>query len=110
MAECHRRGYAVTGELYMTIFERAWLHARHGAAFDRLPRRARDGPCDLPLIAELRIVQARKLAALDVDVLRLGDDVCTQKGPMMSLDTYRTFLKEPTRAIIRRPSKSSPTC
>ena len=25
VAEYHRRGYAVTGELYQTIFERAWL-------------------------------------------------------------------------------------
>ena len=48
VAEYHRRGYAVNGELYQTIFEQAWL-CGHGATLDRLPRRARDGPCDLPL-------------------------------------------------------------
>ena len=59
-------------------------------------------------IADLRIEQARRLAALGVDVLRLGDDVCTQKGSLMSLDTYRTFLKEPTRAIIQAAKQINP--
>ena len=59
-------------------------------------------------IAELRIEQARRLAALGIDILRLGDDVCTQKGLLMGLGTYRTFLKERTRAIIRAAKEVNP--
>ena len=48
----------------------------------------------------MRIRQAIKYAEAGVDVLRLGDDVATQNGPMISLDLYRKFLKERTRRII----------
>jgi uroporphyrinogen decarboxylase len=51
-------------------------------------------------MTELRVRQAIKFAETGIDILRLGDDVATQKGPMMSLDLYRKFLKERTRRII----------
>ncbi len=51
-------------------------------------------------ITALRIQQAIKYAGIGVDVLRLGDDVATQNGPMMSVELYRRYLKERTRRII----------
>jgi uroporphyrinogen decarboxylase len=106
--EYHRRGYAVTGELYQTIFERAWLMRGMERLLMDFMDAAEIGHAVCQSIADLRIEQARRLAALGVDVLRLGDDVCTQKGLMMSLGTYRKFLKEPTRAIIRAAKQVNP--
>jgi uroporphyrinogen decarboxylase len=106
--EYHRRGYAVTGELYQTIFERAWLMRGMEPLLMDFLAEPEIGHAICRCIADLRVEQARRLAALGVDVLRLGDDVCTQKGLMMSLGTYRTFLKEPTRAIIRAAKEINP--
>ena len=106
--EYHRRGYAVTGELYQTIFERAWLMRGMEPLLMDFMAEPEIGHTICRCIADLRVEQARRLAALGVDVLRLGDDVCTQKGLMMSLGTYRTFLKEPTRAIIRAAKEINP--
>ena len=80
IAEYHRRGYAVTGELYMTIFERAWLMRGMEQLLMDFLAEPEIGHAICQCIADLRIEQARRLAALGVDVLRLGDDVCTQKG------------------------------
>jgi len=49
-----------------------------------------------------------KYAEIGVDVLRLGDDVATQHGPMMGLDLYRKFLKDRTRRIITAAKKVNP--
>ena len=106
--EYHRRGYAVTGELYMTIFERAWLMRGMEQLLMDFLAEPEMGHAICQCIADLRIEQARRLAGLGVDVLRLGDDVCTQKGLLMSRGTYRTFLKERTRAIIRAAKEVKP--
>lgn len=96
----HERGYAVTGELYMTIFETAWLMR----GMENLLADFLEGEdfahalCEK--ITELRVRQAVKYAEIGVDVLRLGDDVAAQTGPMISLELYRKFLKERTRRII----------
>jgi uroporphyrinogen decarboxylase len=108
VADYHRRGYAVTGELYQTIFERAWLMRGLEQLLIDFLTDPELGHAVCRRITDLRMVQARRLAALGVDVLRLGDDLCTQKGLMMSLDTYRTFLKERMRAIIRAAKQINP--
>ena len=102
------RGYAVTGELYQTIFEMAWLlRGMENLLVDFL--------ADPPLahaicekLTELRVRQAVRYAELGVDILRLGDDVGTQIGPMIGMDTYRTFLKERTRRIIAAAKRVKP--
>jgi uroporphyrinogen decarboxylase len=104
----HRRGYAVTGELYQTIFERAWLMRGMEQLLMDFLAEPEIGHAICQCIAELRIEQARRLASLGVDVLRLGDDVCSQKGRLMSRSTYRTFLKEPTAAIIHAAKQINP--
>lgn len=108
VAEYHRRGYAVTGELYQTIFERAWLMRGMQQLLMDFLAEPDIGHAICDCITELRVAQAQRLATLGVDVLRLGDDVCTQKGLMMGVETYRTFLKERTRAIIRAAKKINP--
>jgi uroporphyrinogen decarboxylase len=108
VAEYHRRGYAVTGELYQTIFERAWLMRGMEQLLADFLTEPEAGHAICRCITDLRIEQARRLAALGVDILRLGDDVCMQNGLLMSLNTFRTFLKEPMRAIIRAAKQINP--
>jgi uroporphyrinogen decarboxylase len=108
VAEFQRNGHAVTGELYQTIFERAWLLRGMEQLLMDFLADPEIGHAICRRIADLRIRQARKYAELGVDVLRLGDDVCTQKGLMMSLETYRAFLKEPTRQIIQAAKQVKP--
>jgi uroporphyrinogen decarboxylase len=108
VADFQKNGYAVTGELYQTIFERAWLMRGMQQLLMDFLAEPDIGHAVCQCITDLRIIQARRFAALGVDILRLGDDVCTQKGLMMGLETYRTFLKERTRMIIRAAKQVKP--
>jgi uroporphyrinogen decarboxylase len=102
------RGYAVAGELYLTIFETAWL--MRGMEKLLLDFFHNEGIVETicETIAEKRVRQAVKYAEIGVDVLRLGDDVATQKGPMMSIDLYRRHLKDRMRRIIAAAKRVKP--
>ena len=104
----HDRGYAVTGELYMTIFETAWLMRRMENLLLDFFQHEEIAHALCETITGIRIRQARKYAEIGVDILRLGDDVATQKGPMMSVELYRKFLKEPMRRIIKAAKEVKP--
>jgi uroporphyrinogen decarboxylase len=106
--EFQRRGYAVTGELYQTIFERAWLLRGIEPMMMDFVANPEIAHAICEQIAQRRIQQARRYARMGVDILRLGDDVCMQTGAMFSLETYRTFLKERTRAIVRAAKEIKP--
>jgi len=101
VADYHARGYAVTGELYQTIYEMAWLlRGMESLLVDfHTDEAMAHAVCEN--LAQRRIVQARRYARLGVDILRLGDDVCMQQGLLLGLPVYRKFIKERTRAIIR---------
>ena len=51
-------------------------------------------------ITRIRIEQARQYARAGVDILRLGDDIVSQQGLMMSRETYATFFKPRIRRIV----------
>jgi uroporphyrinogen decarboxylase len=106
--EYQDRGYAVCGELYQTIFETAWLM-----------RDMQDFMLDLLLheeiahaicenITRIRIRQARHFARAGVDILRLGDDMVSQQGLMMSGQTYRTFFRPRIQKIIGAAKEVNP--
>jgi uroporphyrinogen decarboxylase len=108
VADFQARGYAVTGELYQTIFEMAWLlRGMETLLVDFLadPDLAH-AICGK--LTDLRVRQAVRYAELGVDILRLGDDVGTQTGPMIGMDTYRTFLKQRTGRIIAAAKRVKP--
>lgn len=94
------RGYAVAGELYQTIFETAWLLRGMENLLTDFYFNEGIAHAICEKMTELRVRQAVKFAETGIDVLRLGDDVATQNGPMMSLELYRKFLKERSRRII----------
>lgn len=54
----------------------------------------------LDRVTEQAIVRARSFAKAGVDILYVGDDVGMQKGPMMSLEMYETWLKPRLARVI----------
>ncbi len=104
----HQRGYAVTGDMVCTIFETAWgMRGMENLLIDFYvnPDLAH-AICEM--LTQLRIRQATKLAELGVDILRLGDDIASQQGLLLSLPIYRTFLKERTHRIIQAAKRVNP--
>jgi uroporphyrinogen decarboxylase len=102
------RGYAVTGELYLTIFETSWLLRGMKNLLTDFYFNEEIAHTIFETITEIRVRQAVQYAQIGVDILRLGDDVATQNGPMMGLDLYRKFLKDRTRRIITAAKKVNP--
>jgi uroporphyrinogen decarboxylase len=108
VANYHERGYAVTGELYQTIFEMAWLLRGMENLLTDFYENPAVAHAICERLTELRVRQAVKYAELGVDILRLGDDVGTQFGPMIGMDCYRAFLKERTRRIVAAARRVKP--
>lgn len=106
--EYQERGLAVCGELYQTIFETAWL-MRDMQDFMQdmlLNQEVAHAICEN--ITRIRIKQAQNFAKAGVDILRLGDDMVSQMGLMMSMETYRTFFKGRIERIIRAAKEVNP--
>jgi len=53
-------------------------------------------------------VMAERMAAAAVDILRLADDLGTQLAPMMSLDTFRRFIKPRLATVIASAKRVKP--
>ncbi|WP_394924053.1 uroporphyrinogen decarboxylase family protein [uncultured Robinsoniella sp.] len=105
----HDRGYAVTGDMYSTIFETAWMLR----GLEQLLIDFYEEPelihelCEQ--ITSLRITQAQKYAQTGVDIIRLGDDVATQLAPMISPCLYREFFQSRMKRIVDAGKNINPT-
>lgn len=104
----HDRGLFVIGFMEWTIFEIAW-HLRgmtelftdmafHPALAERL----------LDRITAIRSFEARRFAEAGVDMLKIGDDVGTQKGMLMSPAMYRDWFKPRHAAVIGAAREARP--
>ncbi|MBN2132704.1 MAG: hypothetical protein JW741_24600 [Sedimentisphaerales bacterium] len=100
ITELHRNGYAVQGALSPTIFELAWnLYGMENL----LTAFYENADFVNRLLDEITLRKqgmARCYARAGVDILRLGDDVGTQHGMMMSPAVWRMFLKPRLAAVI----------
>jgi uroporphyrinogen decarboxylase len=89
----HRRNLAAMAMLECTVFERAW----YLRSMERLLLDFTDGNAFattlLDRITERRIAQAQHYARCGADVIAYGDDVGTQRGMLMSVRMWRTWLK-----------------
>jgi len=87
------RGLAAMAMLECTIFERAWyLRSMERLLLDFADASA-FATTLLDRITEKRVVQAQRYAELGADVICYGDDVGTQRGMLMSVRMWRTWLK-----------------
>lgn len=108
VATFHKRGYAVCGEMYQTLFETAWL-MRDMQAFlmdMMLNEELTHAICER--IAQIRVGQARQYALAGVDILRLGDDIVSQQGLMFSKELYNTYFKPRIKRIVAAAKEVNP--
>ena len=108
VATFHKRGYAVCGEMYQTLFETAWL-MRDMQAFlmdMMLNEELTHAICER--IAQIRVGQARQYALAGVDILRLGDDIVSQQGLMFSKELYNTYFKPRIKRIVAVAKEVNP--
>jgi uroporphyrinogen decarboxylase len=106
--EFQERGYAVCGEMYQTIFETAWLMRDMQDFMVDLLLHEKIAHAICEHITEIRIRQARNFARAGVDILRLGDDMVSQQGLMMSKQTYRNFFRYHIQKIILAAKEVNP--
>lgn len=106
--EYQNRDYAVCGEMYQTIFETAWLMRNMQTFFLDFCLNEDLAHAICENITQIRIKQARLFAKAGVDVIRFGDDIVSQQGLMMSLETYNTFFKSRMRRIIDAAKEVNP--
>ena len=102
------RGYAVCGELYQTIFETAWLMRGMIPFLMDLILNEGIAHAICENITRIRIKQARLFAKAGVDIIRLGDDIVSQQGLMMSRETYNAFFKHRIQRIIQAAKEVNP--
>lgn len=104
----HARDLAVAGAVTSTLFETCWqLRGMENLFVDwamnpEFARRLLDR------VTDIRCVMARILAESDVDILMLGDDVASQTGMLMSIATWREWLKGRLARIIRAAQEVKP--
>jgi uroporphyrinogen decarboxylase len=106
--EFQDRGYVVCGELYQTIFETAWLMRNMEPFMIDLLLNEDIAHAICENITQIRIKQARLFASAGVDIIRLGDDIVSQQGLMMSRETYNTFFKPRIQRIIQAAKEVNP--
>jgi len=106
-----QRGFAVAGSLTFeggAFFECAWLLRGLDGILMDFALRPEFAEALLDRIVELSAEVARRYAEAGVDMLYTGDDVGTQRGLMMSPDTYRRFLKPRLASVIAAARRVNP--
>ena len=104
----HGRGIAAHGLMGCTVFEVSWgIRSMEELLMDMMtqPEFAR---VLLDRITELRVFQARTFAEADVDILRTGDDVSSQKGMIMSPAVWREWFKPRLARVIAAAREAKP--
>jgi len=108
VAALHAQGVAAVGQMSQTIFEVAMLMR----GVQRLLVDFLESPALvttlLDRITDVRCFQAKRLAQAGVDILRLGDDVGSQRGMIMSPGTWRRWLKPRLRRVIESAAAVRP--
>ena len=103
-----QRGYAVCGEMYQTIFEMAWLMRGMETFMTDFYLEPEIAHAICERITEIRIKQARQFTKAGVDIIRLGDDIVTQQGRMISAEIYREFIQSRVRRIVAAAKAENP--
>jgi uroporphyrinogen decarboxylase len=96
----HERGLAAHGLMGQTIFETAWLIRSMEELLPDMLGNPDWAAVLLDRIAEIRRIQSAKFAEADVDIIRTGDDVASQRGMLMDPETWREWLKPRLASII----------
>ena len=107
-AQFHERNLAVMGAMSQTIFEVAWGCRGFENFLADMIINPDMAELLISRITDIRCKQARIYAEADVDVLRLGDDVGTERGMMISPELFRKWLKPRYVEIINAAREIKP--
>ena len=92
--ECsHAEGRPIIGQMSQTIVETAYALRPMAALFADFYDNPELVRVLFEHLCERRCFQARTFAQSGVDVLRIGDDLATQEAMLVSLNTYREWIK-----------------
>ena len=91
-----------------TIFEIAWHLRGMTELFTDMAFNPEFAERLLDRITAIRAFQARRFAEAGVDMLKIGDDVGTQKAMLMSPRMYREWFKPRHAAVIRAAREARP--
>lgn len=97
----HEEGRVAVGGMECTVFELAWYLRGMDDLFLDLVEETGIADRLLDYFMERAMHAVRAYVRAGVDCVRLGDDVGTQRGMMMSVDFWRTHLKGRLRNVIR---------
>lgn len=103
-----KKQYAVVAYMQMTIFELAWFMRGFEQLFIDMLNNSNLVSYLLDRITEIRIEMARCYANAGVDILRLGDDLGTQRGLLMSKQLWSKWIKPRLKEIIDAARKIKP--
>lgn len=87
------KGFTVIGQMSQTVLETAYMMRGIDRLFLDIYERPEYVRALFEALTERRCFQARRFAQAGVDVLRIGDDIATQRGLMIGPGTYREWLK-----------------
>jgi len=104
----HARGLFVIGFMEWTIFEIAWHMRGMDQLFNDIVFDAPFAEYLLERITEQRCFQAKRYAEAGVDLIKIGDDVGTQRSMLMSPSMYRTWFKPRYARVIRAARDVNP--
>ena len=108
VGELHARGLFVIGFMEWTIFEIAWHLRGMTELFTDMAFAPEFAERLLDRITTIRSFEARRFAKAGVDMLKIGDDVGTQKAMLMSPGMYREWFKPRHAAVIRAAHEARP--
>jgi len=101
-------GYTVLGQMSQTILETSYNMRGLGQLMIDFYERSSYVDFLFEKIAEQRRFQARRFAEAGVDVLRIGDDIATQKSLLVSPELYRERIKPLHASIIAEARAVNP--
>ena len=104
----HDRGLFVIGFMEWTIFEIAWHMRGMENLFVDMVLNPEFAEYLLDKITETRCFQAKRHAEAGVDLIKIGDDVGTQRAMLMSPAAYREWFKPRHAAVIRAARQVRP--
>lgn len=106
--EVQERGLFAIGFMEWTIFEITWHLRGMTELFSDMAFNRAFATHLLDRVTEIRCFQARRFAEAGVDMLKIGDDVGTQRAMLMSPKMYREWLKPRHAAVIRAAREARP--
>lgn len=108
IASVKESGYAAVAPMEITIFECAWyMRSMDQLLVDMYTDNAIANVL-LDRITDIRAKQAAEYARAGIDIIRLGDDVGTQRAMMMDPDMWRKWLKPRLAKVVASAKAVNP--